>query len=192
MSQSLTLHDSKLRRNQDGTDSNAPAGPDDLETSKGRQEEPFQTGVASRQIPGGCNWGQCQRLKRWGESSHLGDKRASCWNRTVTVIEKHSGFCQACQTQSHEFTSPLARRLSTPCEWIWGYNRSVLGKQRWANRWTEEKPTLSQIYPALRNIGWKQWALRSAFHHPKLKACHPCICSRHRFFLFFPQDFQAG
>lgn len=117
-------------------------------------------------------------------SSHLGDKRASCWNRIVTVIEKHIGFCQARQTQSHEFTSTVARTLSTLCDWIWCNNRSILGKQRWANRLTKEKLILSQIYPALRNIRWKRWVLRSGFYHPKLKASYPCICSRHRFFFF--------
>lgn len=87
-----------------------------------------------------------------------------------------------------EFTSTLARTLSTLCEWVWCNNRSILGKRRWANRLTEEKLIPCQIYPPLRNIPWKQWVLRSGFYHPKLKACHP---SRHRFFSFFSTGFPS-
>lgn len=52
-----------------------------------------------------------------------------------------------------------ARVLFALCDWIWCNNRSIWGKQRWANRATEEKIILSWIYPALRNKIWKQWAL---------------------------------
>lgn len=53
-------------------------------------------------------------------------------------------FCQACQIQSHEFTYTVARLLFTLCGWICCNERSIFGKQRWANRVTEEKMILSQ------------------------------------------------
>lgn len=191
MNHSLTSHDSKLTRNQwrDRPERSGRARQQAKEDKRSLFKHEVRVGKFSGAVKESSVSGESVGVNRLPSETSARHVETGL----LQLLKSTLGFCQACQTQRHAFTPTLARTLSTLCERIWCNDRSILGKQRWANRLTEEK-----LIPSLPSIAqYSLEAVGAAFRFlpsktESMSSLYLQSASILFFLFFFPQDFQAG